>query len=59
MHYGVLYHFTASQKELMEECFDGGEKDKRKQCMTQSCQKLMEEKLGKEFTLSTRLIAGY
>lgn len=50
--------FTASQKKLMEECFDAGEKNKRKRYTKQSCQQLMKEMLGEELTLTTRQIAS-
>ena len=53
------HRFTISQKQLMEECFDVGEKDKRKRHTMQSCQQLMETKLGKGSMLTTRQIASY
>jgi hypothetical protein len=56
---GKRNRFTEQQKEIMKECFDVGEKDKRKRFTTQSCQRLMEEKIGKELTLSTRQIASF
>ncbi|CAB4033751.1 Hypothetical predicted protein [Paramuricea clavata] len=43
----------------MEECFDVGEKDKRKRHTTQSCQQLMETKLGKGSMLTTHQIESY
>ena len=43
----------------MERCFDAGEKDKKQRYTAQTCEKLMEEQLGKEMTLTQRQIKSY
>ena len=39
------HRFTVSQKQLMEECFDVGKKDKRKRHTTQSCQQSINQSI--------------
>ena len=51
--------FTAEQKNLMERCFDVGEKDKKNRYTAQTCEKLMGEQLGKEMTLTQRQIKSF
>ena len=56
---GKQHRFTTEQKELMENCFDVGENDKRKHYTSQSCQALMQQQLGKDLTLTEHQIVSY
>ena len=51
--------FAEEQQNLVEECFDVGEQDKKKRYTTSSCKSLILEKLGERFVLSENQIAAY
>lgn len=51
--------FTNEQKQIMEKCFDDGERDKKKRCTTLKCRKIMERELGDEMALSETQIGSY
>ena len=51
--------FTKEQKQIMEKCFDDGERDKKRRYTTLKCKEIMEKELGDDMVLNEIQIGSY